>query len=76
MALGLRPIQRVPLANSVYERYPKNIVDMIGAHKMVGLLKQIGQLSEFAADVFGGNSTNLETKSTSTIPISTSSDTL
>jgi len=52
MALWQRHVPKIPVAEDVYEKKSKNILEYTGALKMVGLLRQLGSLSEYSADIF------------------------
>jgi hypothetical protein len=62
MALWQRQVPKIPIAEEVYEKRAKNILEFTGAQKMVGVLRQLGALSEFAADIF--NTLFIESTST------------
>lgn len=49
-----RSIGRMQIRDDLYEKYPKNILEVLSAHKMVGLLRQISQVSEFAGHIVSG----------------------
>lgn len=52
-----RTVSTIVVPADVYSKPPTVLLDTVAGEKMVGLLTQIGQLAEFAADIF--NSTQI-----------------
>jgi hypothetical protein len=52
MVLTTRAVEAVTVHSEVYNKKSNEVLEAIAADKLVGLLRQIGQISDFAADIF------------------------
>lgn len=52
MVLTTRNISAVTIPPQTYNQQPQVVLEHVAGQKLIGLLKQIGQLSDFAADIF------------------------